>query len=53
MVSRRAVKADPSISSLNNRFTSPFKHTFWVILVFVWSFLAISFVTVNHILTNK
>lgn len=53
LVSRRAVKADPSISSLNNRFTSPFKHTFWVILVFVWSFLAISFVTVNHILTNK
>lgn len=53
LVSRRAVKADPSISSLNNRFTSPFKHTFWVILVFVWSFLAISFVTVNHILTNE
>lgn len=53
LVSRRSVKADPSISSLNNRFTSPFKHTFWVILVFVWSFLAISFVTVNHILTNK
>ncbi|XP_048761288.2 transmembrane protein 104-like isoform X2 [Ostrea edulis] len=53
LVSRRAVQADPSISTLKNRFTSPFKHIFWVILVFVWAFVAISFVTVNHILTEK
>ena len=53
LVSRRAVRANPSVSMLRNRFTSPFKHTFWVILVFIWAFLAISFVTVNHILTNK
>ncbi|XP_061182106.1 transmembrane protein 104-like [Saccostrea echinata] len=53
LISRRAVKSDPSVSTLNNRFTSPFKHTFWVILVIVWSVVAMAFVTVNHIITRK
>ncbi|KAG1714336.1 Transmembrane protein 104 [Nymphon striatum] len=36
---------------VKNKLSSPFRHTFWVIFVLVWSVACLAFVTVNHIAT--
>lgn len=39
--------------AVKNTYTSPFRHTVWVVAVMVWAVASVVFVTVNHILTKK
>ncbi|XP_072882810.1 transmembrane protein 104 isoform X1 [Hemitrygon akajei] len=39
-------------SHAQNKYSSPFKHTFWVIFVLVWSMSCFIFVTANIVLTE-
>ena len=36
-----------------NQHRSPFSHTGWIVLTLTWTFVAIIFVTVNHILSRS
>lgn len=41
------------VDSIDNKYSSPFSHTFWVVFVCVWAIICMIFVTVNHIITGK
>lgn len=51
LMSRRHVEATIGDVTLNE-YRSPFQRQLWVILIFVWSFVCIAFVTANHIISG-
>ena len=50
---RRYLQNHEVLSGLENRYTSPFRHTAWLIAVLVWAIMAVIFVTINHAIQWK